>query len=608
MDNNYQYKLEEMIRKKNKEIDLLMEGIRSITSSLDKEYVLTQIIKNALTVIPNGETGFLMLYDPSIDRLIPRTVIGFNDNIKNFKTKIGEGITGKVFEDGKARIYDSSSKIYEEMGNLSNENFKILHASLSNNMQIKTAIGVPVSVNKKRIGVMIVHQFNNECKLSLDDVNLLQGFADQAAIAIQNARLYSEVKSRLQEITELSEQLQEKNEFLLKRNKIHETLTEFSLQNQGAEKITNEISRMINSPVYFMSYLENKFYPIKIRNKTPLSIDELMLLSFDYKKPKYIDIVDEKVNQRFYFYPVINGSIFLGCFIVSSNPPLTKLEKITIEQGASVLALELIRKQTLTEIQYKKTGEFFYEILENKDEDYLRHKGNEFGLNLTDYLFCVIFQTSQQEDVQKLDTKIHRLISVIRKIMFNVNFVIYATNNKVILLVSISNLDTQKEILNRLEMFVKDWITVEKSPYSIGIGNIYNGISNIKKSYNEAEKAVSYLVNHQRIGIMLYTDIGLNRLFLNQDSKEIMVFIEETFEPLRNEFGSRNDLEKTLVTYISTNKSINSTAEQLHIHTNTLYQRLRKIEKLLNIDFNNPEDTLKVQLACHMIETFNKSV
>ncbi|WP_179295416.1 helix-turn-helix domain-containing protein [Bacillus sp. FJAT-45350] len=607
MTNVHRETLVERLRKKNKEIDLLMAGIRDITSSLDKDYVLTQIIKNALMVIPNGETGFLTLYDSSLERLVPSTAVGFSETIQHFRTKIGEGITGKVFEDGKARIYDTTSKIYQDMNNLSKENFEILHNSLNNHLKIKTAIGVPVSVNQERIGVLILHQFSNECKLSLDDVKLLQGFADQVAIAIQNAGLYSELKTRLHEITQLSKQLREKNEFLQKRNKIHEMLTEFSLQNQGVEKIINEISRMIKSDVYFISYLENEFYPMKIRKKPPLSIDEVMLLSTDNRNPKYIDVLEEKVIQGYYFYPVVNGSIFLGCFIVSSNSPVSELEKITIEQGASVLALELIRKRTLTEIQFKKTREFFNEVLENKDEDYLQQKGSEFGLNLSEYLFCVIFQTSQQEDIQKLDVKMHRLISIVKKIMSNVDFIIYAIDNRVILLATISNPDAHKIIKNKLDMFIKDWIMVEDSPYRIGIGNTYKGISNSKKSYTEAEKALSYLLNQKRTGVMFYKDMGLNRLFVNQDYGEISVFIQEVFEPLQTAVAKRNDLEKTLITYISTNKSVNATAEILHIHSNTLYQRLRKVEKLLNIDFSNPEDTLKVQLVCHMVETYTKS-
>ncbi|WP_396020643.1 helix-turn-helix domain-containing protein [Bacillus sp. ISL-101] len=36
-----------------------------------------------------------------------------------------------------------------------------------------------------------------------------------------------------------------------------------------------------------------------------------------------------------------------------------------------------------------------------------------------------------------------------------------------------------------------------------------------------------------------------------------------------------------------------------------MYQRLKKIEEALNLSFNNTEDMLKIELACHLKRTFN---
>ncbi|MER2089534.1 MAG: helix-turn-helix domain-containing protein [Sporosarcina sp.] len=50
--------------------------------------------------------------------------------------------------------------------------------------------------------------------------------------------------------------------------------------------------------------------------------------------------------------------------------------------------------------------------------------------------------------------------------------------------------------------------------------------------------------------------------------------------------------------------SATKTAEKLHIHINTLYQRIRKIEHLLQLDLNDNEDSLKIHLACHLRSTY----
>lgn len=134
----------------------------------------------------------------------------------------------------------------------------------------------------------------------------------------------------------------------------------------------------------------------------------------------------------------------------------------------------------------------------------------------------------------------------------------------------------------------------------IGIGSLYLGLDHIAKSYNEADKALSFLITRQRWGIMHYQEIGVNRLFIHQTQEELLSFVNEVFQPLRNEKTKHQLLEETLLVYIEQNGSVGETAKQLHIHVNTLYQRLRKIEEKLTISFQNAEDVLKLQLACYL--------
>ena len=53
-------------------------------------------------------------------------------------------------------------------------------------------ICVPISIENKRIGIMITHQWHRKKMLDEHDLLLLQVFAEQAAIAIQNAQYFSE--------------------------------------------------------------------------------------------------------------------------------------------------------------------------------------------------------------------------------------------------------------------------------------------------------------------------------------------------------------------------------------------------------------------------------
>ncbi|MEP9409166.1 helix-turn-helix domain-containing protein [Peribacillus frigoritolerans] len=595
----------EMFQVRENELEKLMEGMQSISSSLDLDELLTKIVGNALAVITAVDAGYLQLYDAEIERLVPSASVGFNQQIQYFKTKIGEGITGKVFMDGKARVLNSNEEVINEMfvNNMSNENlFYISSSAIS--LDVRAIMCVPVSIGSKRIGIMIVHQYDTKRRLTERDLNLLQGFADQAAVAIENARLYTKVRMSLEEVTKLSNQLKERNQFLLKRNEVHETLTKLSLQNEGVQAIIMELNRMLDTQIVFADFLGNEFYFNKPDQIPPLSIDEISILFFKRQYPVYIDVYDQQA-YRYFIYPIINRTVFLGCLIITLLRPLSHLERITIEQGSSTLALELAKQHTLTDVYYKKTHEYFTELLEYKEPELLLTKGKELGLNMNSIMFVTLFKIRSYQDLQVLEAIIHRLVSIIKQQMARTEKIVYGFHNKVTLLISLSSADHISSITKLLDSIIKEWNRKDGPPLSAGIGNSYYGVENIRKSYDEAGKALSYLTEQNRPGMIRYGEIGLNRFFLNQKSEEIERFLNEIFSPLWSHKAKKNELEKTLLVYTNSNRSAIQAAEKLHIHINTLYQRLKKIEEALNLSFNNTEDMLKIELACHLKRTFN---
>ncbi|MFG2233822.1 PucR family transcriptional regulator [Streptomyces sp. NPDC048723] len=61
--------------------------------------------------------------------------------------------------------------------------------------------------------------------------------------------------------------------------------------------------------------------------------------------------------------------------------------------------------------------------------------------------------------------------------------------------------------------------------------------------------------------------------------------------------GSASDLTHTLRAYFDTGASQSRAAEALHVHVNTVVQRLDRIGSLLGRDWQRPERALELQLA-----------
>lgn len=598
LDINYLYHMlsscyyREEVHAKKIELEKMIEGIRSITASLELDDLLENILKNALEVIPAADSGILTIHDSSIDRLVNKAAVGPNENIKKVKFKVGEAIAGKVFQDGKARMYvshqiEKAPELINDMSNTSEENLKFILSSYDFT-HTKGLIAAPISVGEQRIGVILVHQNHTDGKFTEWDLHLLKGFAAQTAVAIQNAQLFSKLKRQ--------------NQYLIKRNEVHAMLTRLSLQNKGIDVIVSALDKMIGVPLQFVDFLKGEWFPKRSIQSTPFSMEEIEEQFSDRNSPFIIEVCDP-ICKSYYVYPIVVDRVFLGCLIAHPNGALDELGQMALEQGGTVLALELVKKQSLTEMYYKKNHGFFNELLQNRDPELLRVKGKEWGLEMDGHLSVTIFSISQWNDLQELEAEVHRLIARIKKEISPLSYLIFGFHNKATILLSLPSISEIQRVNQRFSAIIEEWKKRDGSPLCAGTGRPFQETMAISKSHDEAEKALTYISNRKDFGVLRYDELGINRLFLNQQTEEIEAFLDEIVAPLRSE---KNDLEKTLFLYMASNRSPIRTAEQLHIHINTLYQRLKKIEQLLQLSFDKPEDILKMQLACHLGETFVK--
>lgn len=595
--------LEYRLLSKESELTNIIDSILSITSSLEIDEVLDKIVSHALSVISAADAGYVQLANDRTKELIVKSAIGFNNKLQAIRIKSGESITGKVFGDGKPVIFYSKSEIYEGMETLSKENFNNIQ-SASDHTKLKSLISVPLMLDGHPIGVMTVHQYGAEGRLCEDDLRLLEGFAAQAAIAIHNAKLYQEKNEQLEEITELTKRLEEKNKLLLRRADIHETLTRLSLQNKSVEYIIRELNHMMNSEIFFYDNLDSELLPKKAVQYPYLSNDEFSYILRTKTKPFTIEIMDKR-EIKYYVYPILSDRVSLGCFIIPVHGPISSQDKMTIEQASSVLALELTKQKTQAEVYYKKTQEVFNVLLKNKDPLVLEDIGESLGLNTNSYFSVLQLEIVSYTDLQILEAVIHRLISRIKRRIQEKGTIVFGLHNKVTILFSTKDPNEIDEVAMMLDSLLVKWGNQEDIPLYAGLSSSHKGVLSIAKCFDEAQKSLSYIISRHKTGIMNYKKMGINRLFLAQPSPEIERFANDILAPLRTEKAQNNDLEKTLFTYIKWNKSIIETSEKLHVHKNTLYNRIKKIEELLQLDFNDPDDYLQILLACHLHENFS---
>ena len=148
---------------------------RLIGSSLDLQTVLDQVM-DAIIELTNAERGFLLLLDEE-GNLMPRVQRNFDqETLDDNDTTVSRTVTSKVVTSGQAIVTTNAQEDPRFAGQAS-----IISNSLSSIM------ASPLRIREKIIGVMYVDSRVLVGLFSEDDLQLLDMFGEQCAIAIDNA-------------------------------------------------------------------------------------------------------------------------------------------------------------------------------------------------------------------------------------------------------------------------------------------------------------------------------------------------------------------------------------------------------------------------------------
>lgn len=589
----YPYYTKQALKEEKYKLEKMIESIGHTTSSLDLEELFANILSNTLDVIPNADLGTLWLYKPESKRLVCKASVGnLLEGIANMQFEVGEGPIGYTFQLESPLLFGDLTNMslsHPGMKEISSENTQYWDDTYDLSRKVKSSMTCPIVVGDQVECVMFLCQIKTKNRLTERDLHLLQGFSSQVGIAIRNAKQFTHIKKL--------------NHRLLKQDYIHKTLTNISLQNTGFKKIIQELRKMIGQPIIFVDLLENEHIPSSSKLPDFLSYHRLIHLTSQKSQKRFYEV---KIDNKFthYIFPIRSGKVILGCLIIEAKRSLKNPDYMALEQGSSILALELVNKQNIVEYFYKNKRDLFNALLQSKDLVEINKKANELGINKDLEFSCLIFQFSSHRDTQFLEANVHRLIAQIKTELPKFIQTVFGYHNKVVLLVSLSNHAEKGHFQELVEALINNWMAAHQLNLRCGMGSLYKGIQLIEKSYKEAKNALSYLTTRRIQGFIEYSNIGINRLFINQNSEEIERFFQETFYPLRKVDGASNNLEETLITYFKLNRSATDTAKRLHIHINTLYQRLKKIEESLDLSLKDPEDVLHLQLACYLKESF----
>lgn len=166
-----------------RELSSLLDAGKAVNSVLELEEVLDVILGSSLELL-NGAAGSIMLLDGSSGTLHAVAVRG-HDAASGASVRVGEGIAGRVAERREPTLIQG--KVAQSPGGTDRPD---------------SAMSVPLVSRETLLGVLNVNAAAGR-EFSEYDLRALSLFAEQAAAAVSNSRLYESQRDSVMELREL---------------------------------------------------------------------------------------------------------------------------------------------------------------------------------------------------------------------------------------------------------------------------------------------------------------------------------------------------------------------------------------------------------------------
>ncbi|MBN2392656.1 MAG: GAF domain-containing protein, partial [Anaerolineae bacterium] len=193
------HSLYERLEARARQLATLNEIGNLLASSLDLNEVLDLVVRNAADLL-NSEAGSLLLLDDESGDLIFRISSGpAGAKLVGMRVPAGKGIAGAAFAENRPVITQDTHKDGR------------WDSSFDKRAEFSTQsiIAVPLNARGRTIGVLEVINRKDSRPFNQEDTELLLAFGAQAAIAIENAQLFTmtdqALQARVEELTTLQQ-------------------------------------------------------------------------------------------------------------------------------------------------------------------------------------------------------------------------------------------------------------------------------------------------------------------------------------------------------------------------------------------------------------------
>ncbi len=197
------------LERRQRELASLYEVSQEIASILDLEPLLESILDRAIVLV-GAERGFLVLSTPQQEGFEVAVARQFaRGEVDDAQIEISHGVIRRVLANREPVVTTNAQE---------DPRFQTSHSIIA--YQIRSVLAAPLIAKEELIGAIYLDTRLSARLFGASDLALLSAMANQAAVAIQLARLYQDLQARNRELQEALRELQETQDELIRAEQL----------------------------------------------------------------------------------------------------------------------------------------------------------------------------------------------------------------------------------------------------------------------------------------------------------------------------------------------------------------------------------------------------
>ncbi|MER6323218.1 helix-turn-helix domain-containing protein [Streptomyces coelicoflavus] len=588
-------------QRREAELTALFDTAGDLAALRDLDAVLRSIVRRARMLL-GTDTAYLTLPDEEAGDTFMRVTDGSVSVLfQNLRLQLGEGLGGLVAQ---------TARPYATPDYRTDERFHHTHSIDAGVLDegLVAILGVPLLLGSGSGGKVIGALFaadRTPRTFSPDEVALLCSLANHAAIAIDTAKAMTDARVALAELAEANAVIRERSAAMQRAEESHDRLSDLVLRGGDVADVAAAVADLLRGDV---TVFDAGGWPLTetARGADPAGGSAAHDATGDdggggpAQAGAAAAVVRAAEDSRATAHAVLHdgrwvcaalaGQEMLGSLVLSGRPDLDGPDRRLFERSSVVTSLLLLLRRSVAETENRVRGDLVTDLLTAPDRDPagLVARGRNLGVDLNRPHLVLVAST--EADVRE------RLAGAAVQYLFGTGSV-SAEHAGTVMLVPAGGATPGGAARAAAEQLTH----LVGAPVTVAGAGPAAGPRALADAHAEAARCVQALhVLGRRGAGGSAGELGFLGVLLGKDH-DVDGFVTATLGPLL-EYDERRgtQLVRTLAAYFGCGGSLTRAKEELHVHINTVVQRLDRIQAILGPGWNSPEHALELQLALRL--------